>query len=255
MFSRSMRQLAFGALMTMAGLGLVTAAPSSATTPASCTATQLAVTHTPAQGAAGHGAFVLLFRNKSTTACSIHGYPGLDALNSRGAVMAHAARTLSGAMGGGASTVPTVVVAPGRYASATVEWLNFNPTTSGACPFSTWVAATPANTSHTVRFRVAVSICRLQVHPTLGGTSGNDGFASAQVYWIRGSKAISAAHAYYWLHAREYLAESRSYPTQMIWLSQLIHLPDANQTPAQNAQYHADITALNRFFDTPGLYA
>jgi hypothetical protein len=32
-------------------------------------------------------------------------------------------------------------------------------------------------------------------------------------------------------------------------------LPDANQTPTQNAEYHHDINALNAFFGTPGLYA
>jgi hypothetical protein len=31
-------------------------------------------------------------------------------------------------------------------------------------------------------------------------------------------------------------------------------LPDAQQTPAQNAQYHADIDSLNAFFNTPRLH-
>lgn len=255
MLARTTRRVVGAALISLTAAAAFAAAPQAeATTPPACTGAQLAITHTPAHGAAGHGAFVLLFRNQSTSACAIHGYPGLDALNSHGVVIGHAARTLSGSMGGGATTVPTVVITPGHYASATVEWLNFNPVTSGSCPFSTYVAATPANTTHTVRFRVAVSICRLQVHPTLSGTTGNDGFAGAQVYWIRGSKAISAVQAYYWTHARAFLAESHSYPTQMTWLSQLIHLPAANQTPAQNAQWHTAVNGLNRFFDTPGLY-
>ena len=66
----------------------------------------------------------------------------------------------------------TVSLAPGGFASATVEWLNFNPATTGDCTFSASVAATPANTTHTVHLPVSVSICQLQVHPTVAATSG-----------------------------------------------------------------------------------
>jgi hypothetical protein len=92
-------------------------------------------------------------------------------INSPGQVLAHAQRTLSGFMGG-ASAVTTVSLAPGGFASATVEWLNFNPVTAGDCTFSASMAATPANTTHTVRLPVSVSVCQLQVHPTVAGTSG-----------------------------------------------------------------------------------
>ncbi len=64
--------------------------------------------------------------------------------------------------------------APGGFASATVEWLNLNPVTTGDCTFSAAVAATPANTTHTVHLPVSVSICQLQVHPTVAGTSGQE---------------------------------------------------------------------------------
>jgi hypothetical protein len=52
--------------------------------------------------------------------------------------------------------------------------MNFNPVTSGNCTFSHSVATTPANTTHTVHLPVSVSICRLQVHPTVAGLSGNN---------------------------------------------------------------------------------
>ncbi len=68
----------------------------------------------------------------------------------------------------------TVSLAPGGFASATVEWLNFNPVTTGDCTFSAAVAATPANTTQTVHLPVSVSICQLQVHPTVAGTSGQE---------------------------------------------------------------------------------
>ena len=88
-------------------------------------------------------------------------------------MLAHAQRTMRG-FAGGVHTEKTVTVTPGHYASATVEWMNFNPVTSGACTFSKSVATTPANTTHTVHLTVSVSVCQLQVHPTVLGTSGNN---------------------------------------------------------------------------------
>jgi hypothetical protein len=52
--------------------------------------------------------------------------------------------------------------------------LNFNPASSGSCTFSKSVATTPANTTHTVHLTVSVSVCALQVHPTVAGTSGSN---------------------------------------------------------------------------------
>lgn len=245
--------IASGALSATAVM--VPATQAAATTAPPCGNASLAVTHTPAQGATGHGAFVLLFRNASHATCSLHGYPGFDALNRHGHVLAHARRTLHG-FAGGASSVSTVNVAPGHFASATAEWMNFNPVTSGACTFSASVATTPANTTHTARFAMAVSICDLQIHPTVSGTSGSNDFAVAQVRWIQGAKATSAQQGRYWTRAETALKTAgAAYSTQISQLKQLIALPDANQTHAQNAAYHHDINALNRFFGTTGLYS
>jgi hypothetical protein len=115
---------------------------------------------------------IIRFRNVSSSTCSVFGYPGFDALRADGSVLAHATRTVHG-FTGGAHAVRTIVLGPGRYASADVEWMNFNPSTGGACAFSHSIATTPANTSHTVHFALAVSTCRLQVHPTVAGTTGN----------------------------------------------------------------------------------
>jgi hypothetical protein len=163
--------LAAAAMLAAAGC-VVTAADAAATTPA-CGNTSLAVTATAEQGATGHGNFVLLFRNKTLHSCTLYGYPGLDALNASGAVIGHAKRTLTGFTGGSTQGLQTILVRPGRYASADVEWMNFNPTTGGTCRFSHSVAATPANTSHTVHLARSVSLCRLQVHPTVAGKTGN----------------------------------------------------------------------------------
>ena len=157
--------LAAASLLALSG-------PAQATTPA-CGNSSLSVSATPAQGATGHGSFVLLFKNTSAATCTIYGYPGLDGLNSSGHAIAHAARTLSGFAGGSPSGIHTVSVAPSQWASATVEWMNFNPVTSGPCTFSASVATTPANTSHTVHLNRQVSVCDLQVHPTVAGSTGN----------------------------------------------------------------------------------
>lgn len=163
--------LAASASLAAAGL-LATSGTANATVPA-CGNTSLAVSRTGTQGATGHSTYVELFKNVSHHTCTIYGYPGLDALNAGGHVMAHAQRTLRG-FAGGAHVETTVTVTPGHYASARVEWMNFNPTTSGTCAFSKSVATTPANTTHTVHLPVSVSVCRLQVHPTVAGTSGNN---------------------------------------------------------------------------------
>jgi Protein of unknown function (DUF4232) len=129
------------------------------------------VSNTTTQGATGHGSFVLLFKNVGAVGCTLTGYPSVDAVNGTGQVLAHAQQTLSGFMGGAAS-VGTVSLAPGGFASATVEWLNFNRQTSGDCTFSTAVTAAPPGIGTRVHLSVSASICELQVHPTVLGTSG-----------------------------------------------------------------------------------
>lgn len=247
---------ALGAAAALAVAGPTAAHASGyGTPPPACGNHALAVTRTPSEGAMGHSRFVLLFRNRTHQACTLRGYPGLDALGSYGSVLAHAARTLGGEVGG-ARRVRTVTVLPGHFASAVVGWLNFDPATSGTCTYSRSVAVTPANTSRTVDLPASVSICELQVNPTAGGTTGFDAFAAAQLQWIRGASAISADQGRFWNRTKNALAtQGAEYSTYVTELQQLIALPDANQTPAQNHRYHHDINDLNNFFATPGLYS
>jgi hypothetical protein len=160
------------AIAALLAAGLVRGAALANAVVPSCGNTSLAVTHSHPQGATGHANVVIRFRNVSSSTCSLFGYPGFDAVRADGSVLAHATRTVHG-FTGGAHAVRTIVLAPGRYASADVEWMNFNPSTGGACAFSHSIATTPANTSHTVHFALSVSKCRLQVHPTVAGTTGN----------------------------------------------------------------------------------
>jgi hypothetical protein len=233
---------------------LATAVTADATTPA-CGNTALSVSRSSTQGATGHGSVVLRFRNVSSSSCSLYGYPGLDALNSAGHAIAHAQRTLSG-FAGGVHAENTAIITPGHYGSATVEWLNFNPVTAGDCTFSAALATTPPNTTHTVHLPVSVSICKLQVHPVVAGTTGIDGFTRAKAAWQNGATAISARQGTCWADAENDLKmNGPTYATAIKELSQLITLPDANQTPAQNLAYRHDISALNTLFGTPGLYS
>jgi Protein of unknown function (DUF4232) len=246
--------LAAGVLAAGATVGFAATAASAGAAVPACSGAQLSLIHTPTDSGAGHGAFVLIYRNVGAT-CTLRGYPGLDAQDSIHRVMAHATRTLNG-YAGGAHAINTITLPPGGYASATAEWMNFNPKTSGACPFSTYVAVTAPNTFKTVRAVVSLSVCSLQIHPVVAGATGFTGFANAQIQWVRGTAATSANHGAYWHSAALDLAtQGVEFTSEIALLHQLIALPAANQTPAQNATYHADIAALNRFFGTPGIYA
>jgi hypothetical protein len=170
-----MRTFIAGAVAAVALTGgalAIAAAPAGAASVPACGNQALAVSHSHPQGATGHANVVIRFRNTGYSACSLKGYPGLDALKANGHVLAHAKRTLNG-FTGGAHSIKKIVIQPGHYASADVEWMNFNPTTSGDCKFSKSIATTPANTSDTVHFKISVSKCRLQVHPTVAGKTGN----------------------------------------------------------------------------------
>jgi hypothetical protein len=166
--------LSAAAVAALAGT-LAATGPASAATPQSvraCGNSSIGVLAGNNEGATGHGSFVVQFVNRSHSSCSLFGYPGLDALGSGGRVLRHARRTLSG-FAGGASAERTIVITPGHRASATVEWLNFNPRTSGSCVFSTTVNMTAPNTTRVVNRPEKVSVCDLQIHPVVAGRSGN----------------------------------------------------------------------------------
>jgi uncharacterized protein DUF4232 len=243
--------LAAAGAFTITGLSAATSA--SAVTVPQCGHSSLAVTSTFTQGGAGHGWMSLIYRNVTSSTCTVYGYPGLDAISSTGHVLAHATRTMSGYGSGG--HLSTVTIAPGGFASAGVEWLNFNPTTSGACAFSKTVNTVVANTTTVHSLQVSVSACALQVHPTVAGTPQYPDFGPAQEYWIAGSKVISADTNLYLSKAEHWLQVAGVYPTQVAQLAQLIALPITGLTPSQIKTAHSDIAALNEFFATPGLYS
>jgi hypothetical protein len=161
-------------MITLAGttVGLVAgSAPAGASVPA-CGNSSLDYGVSRTDGFAGHSAFVLLYRNHTGAHCSLYGYPGVDAMASNGRAIAHARRTLLGSAGGSRTGLRVIDIPPGGFASATVEWANFNPATSGPCRYSAGVEETAPNTTRTIPLRRSVSICSLQVHPTVLGWTG-----------------------------------------------------------------------------------
>jgi Protein of unknown function (DUF4232) len=237
--------LATAAALSTAGLA-ATATTAGATTVPRCGDASLSVTRTYVDSGAGHSWMSLIYRNVSGRTCTVYGYPGLDAINSKGQALAHASRA------SGHSS--TVTIKPGGYASASVEWLNFNGSTGGACRFSSAVNTIVANTSRVHRLAVSVSVCQLQVHPTVAGTPGYPDYGPAQVYWLEGSKVAAVSTNYYLLKAENELKSAKIYPSQVKALAQLISLPETGLTAAQIKEARADIGVLDSFFATPGLY-
>lgn len=234
---------------TLAATGLAVGATAAAaqTTPA-CGNDALAVTRTYVDSGMGHSWMALVYRNTTSRSCTVKGYPGLDAIGRHGRVLAHARRVSNG------QAVRTVTIRPGGYASAAVQWENFNGATGGPCAFGTSVNTTVANTSRVHRLRVAVSRCGLQVRPTVAGTPLYPHFGPAQLAWIRGSKAIAAEQGRYFRAAARRLRTSGNYPTQVKELRQLASLPDTGLTRKQRREARADVKDLDTFFGTPGLY-
>jgi hypothetical protein len=170
----TMRRMIATSTVALAGtmVGLVTGAgPAGAAVPA-CGNTSLDYGVSRTEGFAGHSAFVLLYRNHTARACTLYGYPGVDAMASSGRVIAHATRTLLGSAGGSRRGLQLITVPPAGFASATVEWANADPATSGPCRYSAGVNETAPNTTRTVPLRRSVSICSWQVHPTVLGWTG-----------------------------------------------------------------------------------
>lgn len=159
------------AVVAAGGVGGLAASAGAAAPVPACQGNLIAVSHSHSQGAMGHGNVILRFRNISQSTCSLRGYPGVDALGPHGGVLAHAKRTVHG-FTGGASSVRTIVLHSWQRASADLEWANFGAN-GKSCRFSRSIAITPPNTSRTVHARVSVSVCSLQIHPVVKGTSGN----------------------------------------------------------------------------------
>jgi hypothetical protein len=239
--------LATSGVLAAAGLATGATAAVAQSLPA-CGNSALDVTRTYVDSGMGHSWMLLVYRNRTAHSCTVTGYPGLDAIGPKGHVLANARRTLNG------GHVRTITIQPGGYASAGVEWENFNGATGGSCGFSTAVNTIVANTSRVHRLRVSVSRCGLQVHTTVAGTPLYPNYGPAQHEWIKGATVDAADMGRYFDAAAKQLKKSGDYPTQVKELLQLASLPDTGLTAKQQKEARTDVKDLDQFFATPGLY-
>jgi hypothetical protein len=126
--------------------------------------------NSPDGGAAGHNGVLLLFKNSSPRTCVLYGYPGADALDSAGHTVAHAARSLTGYIGGQYSGLHNVSLAPGATASTYVEG---DIGDGGAdCSAGTTMVVTPPNLFHPTPVSLAPYVCAFTIHPVVAGSTG-----------------------------------------------------------------------------------
>ena len=121
---------------------------STPSTPAACGAADLAVTSSPWTGRTGHAIGIFLFHNTSSTTCRISGYPLVSGVDDHGTTTTTATHTLTG-WAGNLSSVPTVDLQPGGYASAGVEWKIGTVDGSMCALVSTFEVAPPSGGTRT----------------------------------------------------------------------------------------------------------
>jgi len=100
--------------------------------------------------------------------------------------------------------------------------------------------------------------CHPPAAPTTTQAAPLSGVALARHDWFLGARASAAQEGVYWVRAATALtvtaANTQADRRAAAELRQLARLPDAQETPAQQAQSGADATELNAFFVSNGLY-
>lgn len=140
----------------------------------SCTGSAIKVTVKSAGAAMNHGGDVLIFTNDGGSTCTLQGYPGVAVV--KGSVtLLNATRTLTGYMsnGPGAGSPALVTLAPGKSASAIVEWEG-NAGEACYADGTGTLEVTPPNTRSTSAFGSLTlggqGICAgFEVHPVVSG--------------------------------------------------------------------------------------
>jgi Domain of unknown function (DUF4232) len=131
-----------------------------------CLASQLSIEPHQGGGAAGTISLTISMRNTSATACTLQGYPGMQLLNSQGAMIpTNVVRgSFTGSAPAPASQPPSLItLAPGFSATF---WLQYEDVPVGnetTCPASTKAQITPPNDT-------APALVPLVISPCNGGT-------------------------------------------------------------------------------------
>lgn len=172
------------AVAAVAGMLGVVVAPVSLTFPAGattgiphCGIHQLRVSEGSGDAGLGHVGYPVRFRNRSQTACSVHGYPGVAGLNKHGKQVEQALRTKNGYLGGvrPGHPIPTVILKPGQVASALVEGTDVPSGHQKHCRVLHGLLVTPPNDRRSVHLKHAPPDCsRIEIHPVVRGKDGTE---------------------------------------------------------------------------------
>lgn len=150
-----------------------TAATSTSSGPAECANGQLAVVVGRESAAGGSGGLPIIFRNASSSTCTLAGYPGVALVNGAGRQQ-QVSRTPQGYLGGlspGDKTDPVARLASGEMAAALLEGAD-HTRTAGLCPRFVALLITAPNQTETARVTRSISLCDPQIHPVLAGVTG-----------------------------------------------------------------------------------
>ena len=208
-------------------------------------------------------AMPITLTDKGSAACTVLGWPGVAALEGGGNQPYQAIRV-------GSEGSP-ITLQPGADASAMLYLVPaLGPLGSGVpvCESIPNLLVTPPNETHSTQVVYAAPMCVAPALSALVPGSGSGApdaaasFAEAKGLWQAAAAVDSADQGSYWSEGSNVLDSTVSagasgtsgFSTAASELARLAALPDAMQTAAQNAEYHADIAALNTFFGTPGLY-
>jgi hypothetical protein len=186
--TRSVR-LALPALLVAASTGVLPFgyfASSSAAAIARCTTSQLSITATPEVGAGGNDGGVLHYRNISSRACSLNGYPTViatDGADHRPEIAEHRSW---GYLGGWqwnvlgsnpddptdvATKMPIVNLAPGKGGASSI--FQYSENTTYACPKTASILVGLPNSKRRTRVSANLWACiGLEANPIVPGTSG-----------------------------------------------------------------------------------
>jgi hypothetical protein len=151
---------------------------SGARTPQACESSDLAVSMGTQMGADGNRYNIFVFRNTGSSTCRMSGYPKVTGVNAKGVVTTTAADELNGWAADHFSSVPTVDLLPGGYASAGVDW---SVPVSGLCSVVTDFEVAPPSGGHPARIHMVDAehaggadgpgCSRFSIHPVVGGVN------------------------------------------------------------------------------------
>jgi hypothetical protein len=157
------------------------ARPSTISVPAAglapCAPPYLKLTAGRATSGSGHAGYVLIFTNTGQIACAMTGYPAVAILDARDRQIIKAARTPNGYLGGlrhPKPALPATGLGPGGVASALLEGMVFDPTSTKGCPIEHALLGTAPSTTSPIKLVATTVICsQVQIHPVVPGTSGS----------------------------------------------------------------------------------